>query len=115
MFDVSKIPVWAMVLIFVLIALIIFIAYCSISIICDKKGLNDVFHLKKENTNIDSLIGKVCLVTKDINNLLNDGQVFVEQNLWPALSEEDDLIIKEGEKVEVVFIKGVKLVVRKLM
>ncbi len=114
-FNIFWMPLWAILLIFILIALTIFIVYCSISLICDKKGLNDIFHLKRENTNIDSLIGKVCIVTKDINNLLNEGQVFVEQNLWSALSEGDDLIIKEGEKVEVVSIKGVKLIVKKLI
>ncbi len=73
----------------------------------------DIFNFKKTSTNIDSLIGEIALVTKDINNLLSDGEVYIKGDYWSSMSEDDN-VIKKGTKVKVLEIRGVKLVVRSI-
>lgn len=73
-----------------------------------------IFNFKKTSTNIDNLIGKVALVTKDINNLLSVGEVLVNHDYWSAINGDGDEIIKSGTKVEVLEIRGVKLIVKSL-
>lgn len=70
-----------------------------------------IFKFKKTNTNVDILIGKIALVTEDIDNLLSKGQVYINNDYWSAINVEDKVISK-GTKVKVLEIKGVKLVVK---
>ncbi len=94
--------------------LIIFIIFSVISMLCTKRFLNKVTNFEKININTNSLIGRICLVTKDINNILNQGEVIIDNNIWPALSEDDSCIINEGNKVRVKCVRGVKLIVEKI-
>lgn len=64
-------------------------------------------------TNAEGLIGKSARVIIDINNQEGNGQAIVEGQEWTARSEDDDIIIPVGSIVEIVQIKGVKLIVRK--
>ena len=73
------------------------------------KFLND----RVEKTNVDSLIGKTCIVTETIENLAAKGQVSVNGQTWTARSTDDEIRIDEGLKVEVVSVQGVKLIVKK--
>lgn len=70
-----------------------------------------IFNFKKTNTNVDNLIGKIALVTEEIDNLLSKGQVYVNNDYWSALSLDDNVITK-GTKVKILEIRGVKLVVK---
>jgi membrane protein implicated in regulation of membrane protease activity len=67
----------------------------------------------KEKTNVDSLIGKYALVTKQIGEF-EKGEVKLNGQFWSARSE-DDSEIKEGIKCEVVRIEGVRAIVRPLI
>lgn len=64
-------------------------------------------------TNVESLIGKIAVVTEDINNMENKGQASVNGQIWTARGMEDSLCFVQGEQVEIVEIKGVKLIVKK--
>ena len=66
---------------------------------------------KKEATNADRVIGKEGVVSKQIDNLKAEGQVFVAGSEWTARSEKDE-ILPAGKKVVVLRIEGVKVVVR---
>jgi membrane protein implicated in regulation of membrane protease activity len=70
------------------------------------------FKVGKEKTNIDSLIGKHALVTKQIGEF-EKGEVKLNGQFWSARSE-DACEIKEGIKCEVVRIEGVQAIVRPL-
>lgn len=61
-------------------------------------------------TNSDRNIGKIGIVTEDINNLAGTGKVMIEKEIWSAKSK-DNSIIKAGDKVAVIQIVGVKVIV----
>lgn len=60
-------------------------------------------------TNAFGLIGKVGIVTVDINTLEATGQVKVNGEVWSAKA---DCNIPKGTEIEVVKIDGVKLIVK---
>lgn len=61
-------------------------------------------------SNIDQLIGKVGLVTKDVS-ADNTGSITINQESWRAASEES---IATGEKAEVVSVEGVTLQIKRI-
>lgn len=71
-----------------------------------KRKLNSVV----VKTNSDALIGRVGFVTKQIDPF-SVGQVKIEGKEWTAIAENKEKEIKEGLKVVVCSIQGVKLVV----
>lgn len=73
--------------------------------ICKKTG-------EESRTNVDRLIGKVGVVTQEINDLKNTGEVMISGQRWSAKPISDSLIIDVGAKVEIQEIEGVKLIVR---
>ena len=66
---------------------------------------------KKEKTNADALVGKTCLVTEEINNIAEQGEVKVGGLCWSARAE-DGSVIPVGAEVTVTEIRGVKLIVK---
>ena len=66
---------------------------------------------KKEKTNAEALVGKTCLVTEEINNITEQGEVKVGGLCWSARAE-DGRVIPVGTEVTVVEINGVKLIVK---
>ena len=62
-------------------------------------------------TNAESLIGKEAVVLEDINNLKAEGMAGVNGQEWTARSA-DDTVIEKDTVVEIVDIKGVKLIVK---
>lgn len=71
-----------------------------------------VKYLKIQQTNSMSLIGEIAVVTEDIDNIKETGQVKINGNVWRARSLNDEAI-KEGEKVIIKELKGVTLFVEK--
>lgn len=59
----------------------------------------------------DSLVGRIGLVTRDVNPGNIRGKVKIESEIWSATS---DKVIPEGAKVEVVRVQGVKVIVREV-
>ena len=64
---------------------------------------------KKETTNADRIINKIAIVTETITKDKN-GAVKIDGKEWTAYA---DKTIKEGEKVKILKIKGVKVKVEK--
>ena len=65
----------------------------------------------KNKTNLDSLIGETGVVTKTIQDV-STGLVKVRGQVWSAESVSTEAI-EEGKRVEIVEIRGVKLLVTK--
>ena len=65
---------------------------------------------KIQPTNADRIIGKEAVVIEQIDSVENRGQIKVEGQVWSAKSNG---VIKEGERVTVASIEGVKAVVTK--
>ncbi|HLT00112.1 MAG TPA: NfeD family protein [Acholeplasma sp.] len=62
------------------------------------------------DTNVDSFIGKVAIVVKEITEIEN-GSVKFQSDIWTAMSSEH---IEVGEQVRILAIEGNKLIVTKL-
>ncbi len=69
-------------------------------------------NLKRTKTNVEDLAGRHAMVTEEINNLKEAGQIMLNGIEWTARSEDDE-IIPANTEVEVVEIKGVKAFVRR--
>ncbi len=68
---------------------------------------------KVKPTNADAVIGRECIVTEDVDNILAKGKVSVSGQVWTARSDSDSVVICAGERAEVLRIEGVKLIIRK--
>ena len=64
-------------------------------------------------TNAESLIGRLAVVTAEINNLAQSGEVIISDVSWTARSMMDSNVIPVGSKVKICAIEGVKLIVEK--
>ncbi|MBK9214015.1 MAG: NfeD family protein [Chloracidobacterium sp.] len=65
-------------------------------------------------TGFDALPGKVGTVTTASKGALNEGAVKVYGSVWTAFPTDDEDPLKEGEKVEVVEVKGSSVYVRRV-
>lgn len=92
------------------IQIIIFIIVSIISLIITKPFVNKIRKRKITPTNLDRVIGKEGIVTKDITKN-SYGEVKVDGSVWTATSKG---IIKKDTQVKVLKIDGVKLIVEKV-
>lgn len=100
----AEISVWLQVVIFIVVS----IAMLAFTRPFAMKYINNK---DREKTNIDSMIGKQAIVTKNIDNIKGEGQVVVQGMEWTARSEQDDQKIAVDEVVEIRAVSGVKLIV----
>jgi membrane protein implicated in regulation of membrane protease activity len=63
---------------------------------------------------IDSLPGQIGTVTTSSKGALKEGAVKVYGSTWTAFPEDGETELAEGEKVEVVSVKGSSIVVRRV-
>lgn len=63
-------------------------------------------------TNAESLIGETAVVTEEIDNLANAGQVQVRGQFWSARTETEGIQIQKDARVKIQKISGVKLIVK---
>ena len=99
LFDVAP---WLQLLLFLLIGLVLVVATRPL---CRK-----FLTVKGEKTNVDALVGKVCIVTEEICNIEERGEVKLGGLCWSARAA-DGRVIAVGEQVTVKEIQGVKLIV----
>ncbi len=99
----------------VTIQIIVFVAVSVISLIAFRPLLVKRFSNKKtEPTNFDRIIGQTAVVTRDIDNSKNEGQILIFGQVWSASSESGEIIGKDV-KVTVTEIKGVRAIVRPIV
>ncbi len=65
----------------------------------------------RKTTNVDDVVGKTVVVTKEIDNERATGTVVLNGMDWTARSE-DGRVIAVDERVTVVSVEGVKLIVK---
>ena len=63
-------------------------------------------------TNKDALIGQMGLVTEEICNIRETGEVKLGGLRWSARTATPGLVIPKGTQVEILDIQGVKLIVK---
>lgn len=79
-----------------------------------KPWADKVINAKKTSTNADRAIGEEVRVLERISNLDQTGVVMVHGQEWTARTEDDKMIIEQGELVRIIRISGVKLIVEKI-
>lgn len=65
-------------------------------------------------TNAESLVGRLAVVTKEINNLAQSGEVLISDISWTARSKDDNKAIPVKSRVRILAIEGVKLIVEEV-
>ncbi len=94
----------------IIIQTAVFILSSSILLLATKPFVKKFVDVKPTKTNAFSIIGKKALVIKEINSH-SVGQIKINGEVWSAESENDEIIPKDSE-VEILQIKGVKVIVK---
>ena len=68
---------------------------------------------EKVKTNVDSMVGKLGVVTEKIDHTAQTGRVRIDGDDWKAESENDE-IIESGTRIEVIKIESIVITVRPL-
>ena len=97
-----------------------FLAFAAVSVALTVLSRR-IFHNKLmldpgENikTGVDALPGQIGTVTGASKGTLNAGEVKVFGSTWTAFPESGEEPLKEGEKVEVVHVKGASIYVKRI-
>jgi len=85
----------------------VFVLLGVILLVLTKKPLEKLLKKTKQKTNADRVLDMTGIVTEDIEED-KPGEVKVDGKKWTAISKEN---IKEGSKVKILKIDGVKLIV----
>ena len=98
--------IWLQIIVFAVLSIVCILALRPIA--KSKLGAKD-----KVATNADRIIGQEAIVKESIDNVAGTGAIAVAGLVWTARSEKDALI-KEGSRVKVIRIDGVKAIVAPL-
>lgn len=101
-----KAPVWAQIVVFVVVSVLL--------LIFTRPLVEKILKVGDNKTNLDSLIGRKAKVTTEINNNMGSGCAVVNGLEWTARAENDSDIIPEDTMVEILKISGVKLIVKRV-
>lgn len=72
---------------------------------------------KKKGGKTETMVGKRCVVTEEIDNQADTGLIKLEGMVWKARGEADgdkNVKIAKGSQVEIISNSGVNLIVRKI-
>lgn len=92
------------------VQLAVFLIVSIVTLLLTRPIVKSRFVSRFSPTNADRIIGSVCRVTEEINNISATGAVSAMGNIWTARSFNGE-IIKTGAIVRVMSIDGVKLIV----
>lgn len=98
---------------FVPIFTVQFLVFAVVSLLClviTRPLVKKAKSTKFEPTNADRNIGRVAIVTEEINNTLGTGRAQIGGESWKARTL-DNTVVPEGAEVKVESISGVKLIV----
>lgn len=95
------------------IQMIVFLIGSFAMFFATKPWADKVINAKKTSTNADRAVGEEVRVLERISNLDQTGRVVVHGQDWMARTEDDNIIIEQGELVRVLRISGVKVIVER--
>lgn len=95
------------------IQIIVFLVVSVILFVLTRPIAMKYFNKDREKTNINSVIGKCALVIEKIDNLHATGKVELDGMEWSARATKDTDIYQNGDFVQIIDVKGVKLIVKK--
>ena len=93
-----------------LVQLIVFAVVSAVMLCLIRPLTTDILKPKGAKTNADRIIGETAIVTEQISNACNKGQIKISGQIWSAKSDDGN-IINEGETVKIIAISGVKAIV----
>lgn len=91
---------------------VVFVVVTALTLIVTRPLVKKLMNFKHVDTNAGRYIGKIGIVTIEINNTLGTGQVNVSGSIWTARSD-DGSVIEVGKHVSIKSIEGVKLIVER--
>ncbi len=98
---------WLQLLVFVIVSVIMLLA--------TRPFVNKIMRNRKvERTNVDQIIGKVCILTKAMTTENPQGMTEIDGVFWLTVAKDIGQTFSEHEKVKIDGISGSKLVVSKL-
>ena len=92
---------------------IVFLIVSLLLVIVTRPFADRFINRNRTKTNYEGIIGKVVRVTERIDNINETGTALVNGQEWTARSENDNIVLEQGEVAQVVNITGVKLIVKK--
>lgn len=96
------------------IQIIVFIIVATVFLFATRPWAKKFVNSKKTTTNADRAVGQEVRVMERISNLDQTGMVIVHGQEWTARTEDDKVVIEQGELVRIVRISGVKLIVERV-
>lgn len=99
------VPMWLQIAAFLVVSVVVLILVRPIAM--------THFNNRLKKTNIDAIIGRKLIAKTDIDNLHGTGKVDMDGSTWLAASSIDNIVIKAGEEVKVVEVRGAKLIVER--
>ena len=97
-------PIWLQVILFMAVSLLLLFFTRPVAV--------KYFNKDRVKTNVESMVGRQAVVTSEIDNLQGIGQVTLSGQEWSARSMDDTLRIPVGSVVDIVSVRGVKLIVK---
>lgn len=94
------------------VQIVVFLGVTVVALVVTRPIVKKFINSKVQSTNADRNIGKIAVVTEDIDNVLGKGRATVGGLEWTARTI-DGSSVSSGEKVVVEKIEGVKLMVHK--
>lgn len=96
----------------IFIQTVVFVVSSTILIFTTKPFVKKFAQAKSPiKTNVYSVIGKIGIVTQEINSIQATGQIKVNGEVWSAIGENDSSIIPKDSEVKILEITGVKAIV----
>lgn len=88
--------------------IVVFLVISVVLLIFTRPFMKKFLEPRYTKTNAaDTLVGKPCVVTEEINNLQNTGRIAEHGLGWNARSQDDQVVIPVGTTVSVVRLEGV--------
>lgn len=92
------------------IQIVSFVVVSMVMLVFTRKIVVDKLRTGKEKTNIDTIIGKIGVVKREIKSY-EPGTVYVWGQEWSAISQNPGEEISIGKEVKILRVDGVKLIV----
>lgn len=97
-------PIFAQVILFFAVSFLLLIFTRPVAV--------RYFNKDRVRTNVESMVGRQAVVISEVDNIQGTGQVTVGGQEWSAASWDDNVRIPVGNVVEILSVRGVKLIVK---
>lgn len=92
------------------VQLIFFAVISAIALIITRPLAKKIQTKKRVPTNLDKIVGQIGIVREEIDNIKEQGSVYIDGKEWTARSKNNEVILS-GKNVTILEISGVKVIV----